>query len=168
MFVVRHVKAGERGSTSAAGPDDLRTISRTGRKQAVKLAAMLAPHGIVRLATSPALRCIQTLDPLAAHLGLDVEMAPELFEGRDVAGAEAWVLAAAADGPAVLCTHGDVLAALIETLRARGVPVGGDGTVAFSKGSAWRLDVGDGLIRRMTYLPPPEGPRPSPDSGLVI
>jgi 8-oxo-dGTP diphosphatase len=166
VFVVRHVKAGERGSSG--GPDELRGVSRTGRKQAVKLAAMLAPFGIVRLASSPALRCLQTLEPLADHLGIDITLAPELFEGRDAAGAEAWVLAAAADGPAVLCTHGDVLPALVEVLRARGVPVGGDGTVAFAKGGAWRLDVGEGQVRRMTYLPPPEGPRPSPDSGFVI
>ncbi len=160
VFVIRHVKAGVRGSSP--GPDELRPISKTGRKQAVKLAAMLASHGIVALASSPALRCIQTLDPLAEHLGQDIAMAPELFEGSDIGGVEAWVLAAAADGPAVLSTHGDLVQGLVASLLARGITVGGDGTVAFAKGAAWRLDVWDGRVSKLTYVPPPEGPRPPP------
>ena len=166
VFVVRHVKAGERASER--GPDELRSISRTGRKQAVKLAAVLAPHAIAFLVSSPALRCILTLDPLAEHLGMDIEIAPELYEGREVPGAEAWVHAAAAEGPAALCTHGDIVQGLIDVLRSRGVPVGGDGTVGFAKGSAWRLDVRDGAVRRVTYVAPPEGPRPPPDRGFAI
>jgi 8-oxo-dGTP diphosphatase len=166
VFLVRHAKAGERGS--AGGPDELRPLSRTGRKQAVKLAATLAPLGVRRLASSPALRCIQTLEPLSEHLGIDIAMAPELFEGNDPAGAEAWVLAAAADGPAALCTHGDLTFGLIAALKGRGVPIGGDGTGGNAKAAAWRLDVWDGRIRKMTYVPAPSGPRPPPESGFII
>jgi 8-oxo-(d)GTP phosphatase len=166
VFVVRHVKAGLRGQEQ--GPDELRGISRTGRKQAVKLAAVLAAQGVRTLVSSPSLRCIQTLDPLAEHLGVDITLASELSEGSDPAGALAWVAFAAAEGPAVLCTHGDVLQGMIDGLRDEGVPIGGDGMVGFEKGAAWRLEVFDGGVRKMTYVPAPEGPRPSPVSGFAI
>jgi len=166
VYLLRHVKAGERGSSK--GLDELRPISRTGLKQAWKLAGSFAGLGIVRIASSPSLRCLQSVDPMAETIGVDVDVADELFEGRPIEGAEALALWAAAVGPAVLCTHGDIMQGLVESLIARGVPVGGDGTVAYRKGAAWRLNVADGLVRKMTYVPPPTGPRPPVGSGFVI
>jgi len=165
VYVVRHVKAGERKGWRE--PDELRPISKTGLKQAMKLAAAMAPLGLTRLVSSPYLRCTQSFGPLARALGLEIILATELAEGEPVSGMEAWVMAAAADGPAALCTHGDPLVGLIEDLTMRGVPVGGDGAVAFRKASAWRLDVLDGVVRKVTYVPPPTGPRP-PQSDFAI
>jgi 8-oxo-dGTP diphosphatase len=165
VYVVRHVRAGERKSWKE--PDELRPISRTGMKQAVKLAAAMVPLGLTRLISSPYLRCTQTFAPLAKALGLEIIVASELAEGEPLAGVEAWVMAAAADGPAALCVHGDQQIGLVEAFRARGVQVGGDGEVAFRKASAWRLDVLGGAVRKATYVPPPTGPRP-PQSDFAI
>ena len=159
VYVIRHTKAGERDGWRE--PDELRPLSKTGRKQALKLWASLKDVRFTRLVSSPFLRCIQTLEPFSEALGIDIMIARALAEGESVAGAEAWVLAAAADGPAAFSTHGDIVQGLVQTLRARGVPVASDGEVAFPKGSSWRLDVIDGKVRELTYVPPPERPRPT-------
>jgi 8-oxo-(d)GTP phosphatase len=159
VYVIRHTKAGERDGWRE--PDELRPLSKTGRKEALKLWASLKNVPFTRLVSSPFLRCIQTLEPFSDALGIDITIARELAEGEPVGGAEAWALAAAADGPAAFSTHGDIVQGLVQTLRERGVPVGGgDGEIAFRKGSSWRLDVVEGKVRELTYVPPPDGPRP--------
>jgi 8-oxo-dGTP pyrophosphatase MutT (NUDIX family) len=154
VYLIRHTKAGDR--TVWPEPDELRPISRAGLRQARQLADRLADVGFTRLVSSPALRCIQTLEPLADATGVDIMVAPELSEGERPDGVGAWVMAAAADGPAALCTHGNMVQGAIETLIADGVPVGGSGTVAFRKGSAWRLDVFDGRVQGLVWIPGPE------------
>ncbi len=153
VYLIRHVKAGERGKLPE--PDELRGISKTGRKQAQALGASLGDVAFTRLVSSPHLRCVQSLEPLAETRGIDITIARELSEGQGAAGAEAWVLAAAADGPAALCTHGDVMRELIGSLRERGVPVAGDAEPGWAKAGTWRLAVRDGLVRELEYLPPP-------------
>jgi 8-oxo-dGTP pyrophosphatase MutT (NUDIX family)/phosphohistidine phosphatase SixA len=153
VYVIRHVKAGDRSGWHE--PDELRPISKTGRKQAIKLADSLRDVPFARLLSSPFLRCTQSLHLIADRLGIDIDLEPELGEGHDAAAAEALVLAAAADGTAALCTHGDVYMDLIGNLLARGVPRTGDGPVSFKKGSAWRLEVTDGRVTSLAYLPPP-------------
>ena len=153
VYVIRHVKAGERAAFDE--PDELRSISKTGRKQARALRDVLAAVPFSRLVSSPFIRCVQSLEPIAEDRGLDITVARELSEGQGPAGAEAWVLATAADGPAVLCTHGDVMRELVDSLVDRGVPVGGNGANGWAKAGTWRLDVRSGRIRELTYLPPP-------------
>jgi 8-oxo-dGTP pyrophosphatase MutT (NUDIX family)/phosphohistidine phosphatase SixA len=154
VHVIRHAKAGDRSAWGE--PDELRPISKTGRRQSARLAERLARVGVTRLVSSPFLRCIQTLEPLAEELDLDIDVVAELGEGQPAAGAEAWALAAAADGPAAMCTHGDVLVGLIERLRVQRVPTGETADAGYAKAGAWRLDVLDGRVHRATYLPPPE------------
>jgi 8-oxo-dGTP diphosphatase len=108
-----------------------------------------------RLVSSPFLRCIESLEPIGADRGLDITIAPDLSEGEGPAGAEAWTLAAAADGPAAICSHGDVIRELVESLIERGVPVVGDAEPGWAKAGTWRLDVRDGRVRELSYLPPP-------------
>jgi 8-oxo-dGTP diphosphatase len=152
VYVIRHTKAGERQGWNE--PDELRPMSKTGRKQAAKLVASLEHVPFTRFVSSPYLRCLQTMDLFTDRWGIDVDLAPELAEDQPWEFAEAWVIAAAADGPAALCTHGDIMQDLIEGLLARGVPLGGDDEVGYRKGTAWRLDVRDGRIIRASYRPP--------------
>jgi 8-oxo-dGTP pyrophosphatase MutT (NUDIX family)/phosphohistidine phosphatase SixA len=159
VYLIRHVEAGERAAWRHE-PDELRPISESGRRHAARIAASLAEVAFTRLVASPYLRCVQTLEPFADAHGLDIAIAPELNEGQLPAAAEAWVFAAAADGPAALSTHGDIVEGVVRSLLERDVQVGGDGHVAFAKGGVWRLDVLDGRVRRMTYLPPTDEPTP--------
>lgn len=159
IFVLRHANAEERAKFKE--PDELRPISETGRTQMRRVVEAFWEESLTRLVSSPFLRCVQSLESFSDAWDLDITLARELSEAQPAAGAEAWVLASAADGPAMLCTHGDVLQELVRELLARGVPIGGDGRVAFAKAGAWRLDVLDGRIVRATYLPPPSS-RPGP------
>ena len=85
LYVVRHVKAGSR--TSWDGDDDReRPVSKSGCRQADAIAARLAPEGVSQLVSSPYARCVQSLEPLAAILGLSVREDERLAEGAALEG----------------------------------------------------------------------------------
>lgn len=68
IYLVRHAWAEERDE--AAYPnDDLRPLTRKGRKRFRRLAKRLAKRGfdVAHIATSPLVRCKQTADILAEH-----------------------------------------------------------------------------------------------------
>ncbi len=84
VVVVRHAKAGERGTW--LGPDGERPLTRRGRKQAQRLVERFRGLEISRIVSSPFVRCVQTVEPLAGRRGLPVETTDELAEGVDVDG----------------------------------------------------------------------------------
>ena len=147
-FLVRHAKAGSRRRFD--GDDQLRPLSRNGRPQAEGIAELLAHRDIARVLTSPYTRCIQTVEPLAAHLGLEVEVDENLGEGNE--WTHALELVERAAQPIALCSHGDVIGDLMHQLAARGVPLDDD---RIEKGSTWVLQVEEGDIVKARYLPPP-------------
>lgn len=147
-FVVRHAKAGSRRRFE--GDDKLRPLSRNGRPQADAIMELLAHRDIARVLTSPYTRCIQTVEPLAQHLGLEVEVDKQLGEGHDFR--HALELIHSATEPIALCSHGDVIGDLMHHLAARGVPLDDD---RIEKGSTWVLQVEDGDIVKARYVPPP-------------
>ncbi len=105
-FLLRHASAGDRHSW--ADDDRFRPLDDKGRRQADEIAAALAGEDIRRVVASPYVRCVETVEPLAAKLGLEVELDDRLAEG---AGKTAQALLAE-DG-VVACTHGDVIHELI-------------------------------------------------------
>ncbi len=117
LFVVRHVKAGDRGRWK--GPDNQRPTSKAGARQAAAIAERLAGEQISVLISSPSRRCVETLLPLGEQLGLKVEEDDRLNEGSSIEQS----LAVARDAPdrAVLCSHGDVIPDLIAALVRRGM-----------------------------------------------
>ena len=134
LFVVRHVKAGDRSRWQ--GPDDQRPASKPGRAQAVALADRLEPENVSALISSPSVRCIQSVEPLADRLGLKVEVDERLAEDAPLAA----VLAVVGDAPdrAVLCIHGDVIPELIEALARRGMVLTTERD--WRKATLWVLD----------------------------
>ncbi len=104
---------------------------------------MLAEYRIDRILTSPSLRCSETVAPLAAARGLDVELCPELAEGSQPTGLEA-LLGDIRGSSAVLCSHGDVIGRL----------VGGERHC--SKGSVWVLEWDGGRVVPSLYIKPRE------------
>ncbi len=147
-FVVRHAKAGSRRRFD--GDDRLRPLSRNGRPQAEAIGEMLAHRDIARVLTSPYTRRIQTVEPLANHLGLEVEIDKKLGEGHE--WAHALEIIERAIEPIALCSHGDVIGDLMHQLSVRGVPLDDD---RIEKGSTWALQVEGGEIVKARYLPPP-------------
>jgi 8-oxo-dGTP diphosphatase len=132
LFLVRHASAGERGF----GPGDLeRPLDEIGRARAEQLATLLAPFtSTVR--SSPALRCAQTVAPLARALGVSVLSTADLVEGRPFEPVLD-LLATCPDGT-VMCSHGDVIPEVVDALIRRGMTVVGQ--PSWKKGSVWVLD----------------------------
>jgi broad specificity phosphatase PhoE len=136
-LLVRHAKAGKRKDWE--GDDRLRPLDDRGWRQAEGLVEALLAYPIARLASSGATRCVQTLEPLAEVLGLEIEPRRELEEGatRD----ETLALMTELGEGAVLCTHGDILENLF----------GEEG----QKGSTRVVELENGVPVVREYLPPP-------------
>jgi hypothetical protein len=96
---------------------------------------------------------VQTLEPLAIARGLPVETADELAEGAPLEATYELVRIVASDGPAPLCTHGDVVQNVLEDLQRRSIPL--EGPLELRKGSTWDLALAGGEISRGRYIPPP-------------
>jgi broad specificity phosphatase PhoE len=136
VFLIRHGKAGDRQKWE--GPDDLRPLSKKGRKQAERVADLLADRGVTRILSSPSVRCVESVQPLAERLELKVEETDALAEGAVAAEVVALAREVAQEGVTVLCTHGDVIPTLLDTLvRTDGLALPDDYPCA--KGSTWRL-----------------------------
>jgi broad specificity phosphatase PhoE len=152
VLLLRHAKAGSRAAW--AQDDDLRPLTAAGVRQADALAERLGDEPIKRVLSSRFVRCVQTVAPLAERLGLEVEDHPALAEEADLDDTAA-LLDELAGSDAVLCTHGNVLGALVKRLRRRGVDLRGTEGGGGGKGSAWRLEPdGDGHWATATYEPP--------------
>jgi 8-oxo-dGTP diphosphatase len=105
------------------------------------------------LLSSPYVRCVQSLEPLAKARGLPVETPDGLAEGAPVEAILELMPAVATDGPAPLCTHGDIVQHALEDLQRRGVPL--DGPFELRKCSTWVVELSDGEVTRGRYIPPP-------------
>jgi 8-oxo-dGTP diphosphatase len=147
-FLVRHAKAGSREKW--VGSDEKRPLSKSGLLQAHGLVEQLRGASLTRILSSPYLRCVQTVEPLAAARGLDVEIEAKLAEGADPALALALLRR---DGGEVFCSHADVIAGVMLALADRGVPLTGE--LTWAKGSTWALEVSGGRFVSGRYLPPP-------------
>lgn len=130
LYVVRHAHAGVRGHD----PDDhLRRLSPRGRAQARCLADLLEHVSVGDIVSSPYVRCVETLEPLAARRRCGIESSDEPAEGAGV-GAILRLLRRLPDG-SVGCTHGDVLDeladVLVDTRSERHVPISLDKAVVW-------------------------------------
>ncbi len=150
FFVVRHAKAGSRSHWT--GDDRQRPLSRKGAQQAEALIAVFEQFRVSAVFSSPYLRCVQTVTPLAESRGLDVEQTRDLQEGRGVTGLSVFFNNPALDN-VVLATHGDIVWELVEELTNRRIlPAFRE---LFEKGSTWVVEVEDGDPVRARYIPAP-------------
>jgi len=143
LYIVRHGSAGRR---NGADPGDTeRHLDPKGQRQAAMVADHLCAEPVDAVLSSPLPRCVQTVEPLAAALGLEVVVEPRLAEGTDID--RAWkVIEETVEGlsgkAAVLCSHGDVIPEIIRRNESRGMRV--PGVSGFAKGSVWALHGWDG------------------------
>jgi len=150
LFLVRHSPAGDR---SRWKDNDLkRPLTKSGVRQAAAIAESLAPRGIERILSSPYDRCTLTMEPLSQLIGAPIEVAPTL--GEESVSDAAWELVQSLIGyNSVLCSHGDVIPAIIERLMKAGLSI--DSRIYCSKGSTWEVDIDGGKFTTGTYVPPP-------------
>jgi 8-oxo-dGTP diphosphatase len=134
--LVPHMDAGDRNAWT--GDQNVRPLTELGRRQAEAIAEALTGDPIDALYASPALRCHQTIGPLAKRLGLEIETLAEFGEeswrlpdgwpkgpndpliaghaaGRAMAGIER-IRKERAQGRVVVCSHGHIVPNLIAYL----------------------------------------------------
>lgn len=149
--LLRHGQAGDRDSWD--GDDRVRPLTKKGRKQAGAIASSLERAGIERIVTSPYHRCVQTVEPLASLIGAKIEKRADLAEEADMDAAYALVDSLVGTN-VVLCSHGDVIPALINRLMWAGLTL--ESTFYCAKGSIWEVEVDRGKYTSGRYIPPPE------------
>ncbi|HEV7680036.1 MAG TPA: phosphoglycerate mutase family protein [Candidatus Dormibacteraeota bacterium] len=150
-YLVRHAHAGDRSSWP--GDDSRRPLSEKGWRQAHGIAELLRDAPLRRVLSSPAVRCVQTVEPLATAHGLHVEIEPSLREGADPHDTLAVLHAMAADGAVAGCTHGDVIPGVLDLLGDAGAEV--EGPLTWPKASTWVLEGDERGFTRARYVPPP-------------
>lgn len=158
VLLVRHGRAGRRGDGPA--DDRQRPLDATGERQAAALAALLPAYGVTRLLSAPALRCCQTVAPLARGLGLPLEPAPALSEqgwAQDPSAARGLLLRLAAQpGVTVVCAHRGAVPGLVDLLaREAAVRLG---RLRGPKGSVWALSFTGGKLVDADLLADPLRP----------
>jgi broad specificity phosphatase PhoE/8-oxo-dGTP pyrophosphatase MutT (NUDIX family) len=151
LYLVRHGAAGDRQSWT--GDDNLRPLSGRGEMQATGLAKTLADQRVEAILTSPYVRCVQTVQPLAEATGLEIVEHPALAEGE---GGKATrdLIRSLIGTNTVLCSHGDVIPAVMDWMVNKGMTLKSD--FDCKKGSTWEVTVRGGGFHRAHYLPPLE------------
>ena len=117
LVLVRHASAGDRDQWD--GDDRKRPLDERGWNQAHGLVDSLAGYDLDRLVASPYMRCVQTLEPLAAQRGLELELRNELTEGASREEALALIEELRGFGTA-FCTHGDVVLEILGSALRKG------------------------------------------------
>lgn len=159
LLLVRHADAGTR--EEFAGDDDLRPLSGSGRRQSAALRELLPLYGPERVYAAPRTRCEQTVEPVAADLGVGVGDEPLLSEEGHwpdpQSSLQRLLSIAAGPGPAVVCSQGGVIPEVVGRLvKASGLRpdelagarhMAAVGRIPSGKASVWtltfRCDAGD-------------------------
>ncbi len=153
LILVRHAHAGRKDQWNR--PDRLRPLDARGRRQAEYLVKVISPLKPKRIVSSPHTRCMQTMAPTAAAVGIEVERSPALAPDAPVValGLIRELSAPRSPSGVVLCTHGEVMGAVLQELAAE------DG-FKFErrppglKGCVWLLDFRLGKLWGARYLAP--------------
>lgn len=149
VALVRHAKAGRRDKW--AGDDRLRPLNNVGRRQARRLAMFLNDFAPERICAADRLRCVQTVEPLAAFLGRKIEILPAFSDEAylrepDTARGELLAIAKSMQS-SVICSQGSAVPALVEDLARRSPPE----SFTTRKGGVWALALADGELVSADY-----------------
>ena len=128
ILLVRHASAGDRDEWE--GDDSLRPLDERGLRQADELVELLAQYEVKQVVSSPALRCIQTVEPFARSLGLELEIRGELSEQRQ--SVEGPALVASLHDAAVSC-HGGLSDTICGESQKKGEILLLDGTAIVTR-----------------------------------
>jgi len=118
VIILRHAHAYDR--TAWNGHDRERPLDSAGHAAAGQLVPALRALGVTRIVSSPAVRCRETVEPLATSLALPIDLddglSEEQFDADDGAAARSSAKSAGDGEVVVLCSHRPVLPTLMSTL----------------------------------------------------
>lgn len=163
LIMLRHGKAvGRDGWTE---PDAQRPLTARGTRQAHAIVGPLRAFGVRRIVSSDAVRCVTTVTPLAAALGKSIRRTELISQDaweQDRADIRSVVGKRVRSGkPAVLCSHGPVLPAIMNEIALatgtlRGSYLGSASTLDFAAFSVVHLSAtnpGSGIVAIETHTP---------------
>ena len=150
IYLIRHAKAGSRSAWTES--DSTRPLDDSGLRQSAAIAQHWSHAAPVAVFSSPRLRCVQTVTPLADRFGMEVQVEPDIEEDTPFERALR-VVEDAADGT-VFCSHGDVIPDVIDALIRRGMNVNGM-SGALRKGAMFVLHRDNGRFVTADYVAPP-------------
>ncbi len=134
VYLIRHAHAGQRDFD---GHDVYRPLSKRGRSEAKRVTAGLREVSLAAVLSSPATRCVQTVESLAKRSSVDVTEVEELWEDALATDMLAVLESLPAKGNIVVCSHGNLIPEVLELIAHRdGIKVKGRGC---EKGSVWEL-----------------------------
>ncbi|MHA2788824.1 NUDIX hydrolase [Corynebacterium sp. S7] len=154
ILYVRHAKAHDRAKWN--GDDNLRPLEKKGRRQAEMLVPMLTPFAPTRVFSAEPDRCVQTAEPLADELGVDVvvdkRFGDEYWLEHMVEAQQAFMEVVNMGGTSVIVAQGVAIPDMIAWLSANGrLPI--DGEIKAKKGSVWSLSFNNGELTGADYMP---------------
>lgn len=169
LVLVRQAKAmsGARGTEEPGDDVDLlRPLSAEGRLQSRAIGDLLsrelAGDDLSRIVSSPAVRCQQTLEPLAVASGLPIEVDERLSKGESLQRLLE-LMPSVEEGTVVFCTHQRLITSLIQLFELAD-PESGTAPPA-RKGSVWILE-GQGESPTVSrYFEPVTRPTESGEAG---
>jgi 8-oxo-dGTP diphosphatase len=150
IYLLRHARAGRRSAWK--GDDELRPLSKVGRRQAATLLDVLADADVEQIVSSPYVRCVQSVALLADARKVPVDVADELREGAPLEDALR-LFEKVSGHSTVLCTHGDIVEGLLTHFKANGAKIG---KLRMEKGSVWAFETRNGRVTKASYHPPPK------------
>ena len=118
LVLLRHAKALKRDLWD--GDDGDRPLEHVGQIQAAKIPGIYAPYAIEKIYSSDAIRCVQTIEAMAAEYGITPIYSSEISEfgfEKDSERALDYALSVMlSDKPSVMCSHNPVLPKLVKKL----------------------------------------------------
>ena len=156
VLLVRHARAYPRATWE--GDDNLRPLDACGWAQADELVRLLAHFDPTLIVSAPALRCRQTVEPLAGSLGVPVPtddlISAEGYPAHEPEAIQLLRTLGSAHDCVVICSQGEVIPDLLQRVAA-------DDDVdlpeqAVRKGSVWALEFQGPRAVGAEYFPPPD------------
>jgi 8-oxo-dGTP diphosphatase len=116
--LLRHAKALKRDLWD--GDDGDRPLEHVGQIQAARMPAIYAPYAIEKIYSSDAIRCIQTIEVMAAEYGITPIFASEIsefgFEKNSEKSLDYALHVMNENKTSVMCSHNPVLPKLVKKL----------------------------------------------------
>ena len=156
LVLLRHVKAIERSDW--AGEDTDRPLSSLGERQAKRLIATLAPYGIEEIHSSSAVRCYESITPIARALNIDFFFTDTLSEEvyrKDKEQAAKYVNKLLSNNHSILvCSHNPVLPSILSSFVDKfGIEVT---QTKLEPGDAWVAHHIEREVVGVDFLPAPK------------
>jgi 8-oxo-(d)GTP phosphatase len=156
VLLVRHGSAGSRSEW--VGDDRLRPLDERGRAQAEELVRVLSRFEVTEMYSADFVRCVQTVEPLAAAVGLVIKEEPLLSElgypGNEEQAVAMIRSLGSPDAATAACSQGEVIPDLLGRLASEDHFELPD-DLPYKKASAWVLSFDGDRLFSAQYVPPP-------------